>query len=371
MRENATLILLLTVLAVQAQPVFEYLHVHFALYNNGQLVSPNALRTTKEYRFLLDGKVVGVGGKDPGSVSCSFGTYKSDAAYHRDTLWMEIFHKREHMRIAFPPRLSERGLTYTADGLRIDFKPGTVVVTDLPKRVHLCGTIANIGAIRDTIGFMNFYARAGQNWARSIVIDPMTGYFEGDLDGATHMEAGREWVDVEFVASPLSTLDALHRMVVRVPYRTEVHMGTIPWVPSRFRMDHNGLHIETGLPRDTVIGDPTGTHVRINPINPSPTDSVRFEFTWENSGQPHQASMGGLYMKDCCTYLCDFTFAVRTDTDVYGESWPHHVTLYLPPKLEAGRYRIRQVAAQGANLRDVDFLLGKDLYFTVGERKEP
>ncbi|MCC7502512.1 MAG: hypothetical protein IT229_08275 [Flavobacteriales bacterium] len=50
---------------------------------------------------------------------------------------------------------------------------------------------------------------------------------------------------------------------------------------------------------------------------------------------------------------------------------PHHVTLYLPPKLAEGRYRIRQVPATGANLRDVDFLLGKDLYFTVGERKEP
>jgi len=49
----------------------------------------------------------------------------------------------------------------------------------------------------------------------------------------------------------------------------------------------------------------------------------------------------------------------------------NRTTLNLPPKFTAGRYRIRQVPAPGANLRDVDFLLGKDLYFSVGERKEP
>ena len=51
------------------------------------------------------------------------------------------------------------------------------------------------------------------------------------------------------------------------------------------------------------------------------------------------------------------TVAVRTDTDVFGESWPHHATLHLPPKL--------------AYLRYVDFLMGRDLYCTVGEREEP
>ena len=50
---------------------------------------------------------------------------------------------------------------------------------------------------------------------------------------------------------------------------------------------------------------------------------------------------------------------------------PHHVKLFLQPPLEPGRYRVRQVLTQGDHLRDIDFLFGKDLYFTVGERHEP
>lgn len=97
---------------------------------------------------------------------------------------------------------------------------------------------------------------------------------------------------------------------------------------------------------------------------------MRFEFVWGNSGQPHVASMGGFYMKDCCTILCDLTFAVRTGTDIYTESWDHRDALYLRPDTE-GRYRLRQVPAQGEHLRDIGFLLGKDLCFTVSGRYEP
>ncbi|MBL0035374.1 MAG: hypothetical protein IPP26_06300 [Flavobacteriales bacterium] len=200
-----------------------------------------------------------------------------------------------------------------------------------------------------------------------LMVDLKTGSFEGEIECEVIRNAHGRWVDLHFVGfSYLFT--AYPEMVVRVPYATRIDLGSFAWKPSHYRWKNGALVIDTAVPRDTVIGDRFGTHVRISPINPAPDDTVHFAFTWENSGQPHQASMGGLYMKDCCTHLCDFTFAVRTDTDVYGESWPHHVTLYLPPKLAEGRYRIRQVPAPGANLRDVDFLLGKELYFTVGER---
>jgi hypothetical protein len=121
------------------------------------------------------------------------------------------------------------------------------------------------------------------------------------------------------------------------------------------------------VPRDTVIGDLFGDHVRISPINPERGDSMRFEFVWTNSGQPHLARLGDLVLEDYGTVMCDLTFAVRTDTDVFTESWPHHVVLYLQAEVK-GRYRLRQVAAQGEHLREVDFLLDKDLYFTVRER---
>jgi hypothetical protein len=44
--------------------------------------------------------------------------------------------------------------------------------------------------------------------------------------------------------------------------------------------------------------------------------------------------------------------------------------LYLRPDFK-GRYRLRQVPAKGEHLRDVDFMLNKDLYFTVRERTGP
>jgi hypothetical protein len=44
--------------------------------------------------------------------------------------------------------------------------------------------------------------------------------------------------------------------------------------------------------------------------------------------------------------------------------------LYLQAEVK-GRYRLRQVAVQGEHLRDVDFMLDKDLYFTVRDRTGP
>jgi hypothetical protein len=159
-------------------------------------------------------------------------------------------------------------------------------------------------------------------------------------------------------------------MVIRVPYARTIDLGTFDWKPTRYRRKEDSLVIDTGVPRDTVIGDLFGDHVRISPINPEPGDSMRFEFVWTNSGQPHVARFGDLFLEDYGTVVCDLSFAVRTDTDVYAESWPHHVVLYLQAEVK-GRYRLRQVAVQGEHLRDVDFMLDKDLYFTVRDRTGP
>lgn len=247
----------------------------------------------------------------------------------------------------------------------------SVVSQGATRTVQVRGTISNL----HELGLKGWYSalniRSATWLGPASGPDPTTRQFTGELECEVVRDAHGKWVDIELSAMAY-IMGRDRSMIIRVPYKRNIDLGTFDWKPSCYRWKPDGLHIETALPRDTVIGgmdDPTLLIIR--PINPAPTDSVRFEFIWENSGQPHQASMGGLYMKDCCTYLCDFTFAVRTDTDVFGESWPHHVTLYLPPKLEPGRYRIRQVAAQGTALRDVDFLMGQDLYFTVGEREEP
>ena len=246
-----------------------------------------------------------------------------------------------------------------------------------PRTVHITGTVANIQSW-EIKGYFTAMVVGSTRLPRpgvvpsspQLMVDRSTGYFNGEIACEVIRNAHGRWVDIHLV-NVAPTFQLFTEMVIRVPYARSIHLGTFDWKPSRYRWKAGTLLIDTAVPRDTILGDRFDTHLRISPINPAPGDSVWFEFVWENSGQPHVASLGGLYMKDCCNFLCDLTFAVRTDTDVHGESWPHHVKLYLQPPFEPGRYRVRQVPAQGENLRDVDFLLNKDLYFTVGERTEP
>ncbi|MBL7938157.1 MAG: hypothetical protein JNL43_02255 [Flavobacteriales bacterium] len=244
------------------------------------------------------------------------------------------------------------------------------------RTVHVKGTVANIQSW-EIKGYYTAMAVASTNpWRPGVVptwapltVDMITGRFEGDIECKVIRNANGRWADIHFVGLAV-TFSVYSEMTIRVPYTGIIDLGTFEWKPSHYCFKENELVIDTAVPRDTVIGDLFSNHVRISPINPEPGDSMRFEFVWGYSGEPHQASMGGFHMKDCCTILCDLIFAVRTDTETYTESWNRHVTLHLQPDAE-GRYRLRQAPAQGEHLRDVDFLLGDDLYFNVCERSDP
>ncbi|HRH71424.1 MAG TPA: hypothetical protein PLB89_18130, partial [Flavobacteriales bacterium] len=244
------------------------------------------------------------------------------------------------------------------------------------RTVHIKGTVANIqsweikGYYTTMVVSSMPAPKPGVVSTRpQLVVDAKSGRFEGDIECAVVRNANGRWVDVHLVNMAV-TYQVNTEMVIRAPYSTSIDLGTFDWKPSRYRMKSGALVIDTSVPRDTVVGDLFSNHVHISPINPEPGDSIKFEFVWGSSGEPHQAGFGGFYMKDCCTILCDLTFAVRTDTDTYTESWNRHVTLHLQPDAE-GRYRLRQAPAQGEHLRDVDFLLGDDLYFNVCERSDP
>lgn len=245
------------------------------------------------------------------------------------------------------------------------------------RTVRVSGTVANVDSWEFKGHFTAMVAgsmglpRPGVVSTRpQLMVDLKTGTFAGELECEVIRNAHGRWVDIHFVG--MSHLFREYpEMVIRAPYSTTIDLGRIDWRQSNYRWKEGALVIDTAVPRDTLIGDRSGNHMRISPINPEPGDSMRFEFVWENSGQPHVASMGGFYMKDCCTILCDFTFAERTDTDVYGESWPHHARPFVLAELAPGRYRLQQTPATGMNLRDVDFLLNRDLFFNVSERHEP
>jgi hypothetical protein len=244
------------------------------------------------------------------------------------------------------------------------------------RTVHVTGTVANIQSW-EIRGYYTAMVVAHSEPRRhgvvstrpQLMVDQQTGQFEGDLVCEVVRNKYGRWVDIHLI-NMAPTFQWYSTMVIRVPYAQNIDLGTLDWKPSHYRWKDGALVIDTGVPRDTVIGDLFGDHVRISPINPEPGDSIRFEFVWTNSGQPHVARFGDLVLENYGTVVCDLTFAVRTDTDVFTESWPHHVVLHLQAEVK-GRYRLRQVPAQGDHLRDVDFVLDKELFFTVGERTEP
>ena len=244
------------------------------------------------------------------------------------------------------------------------------------RTIHVTGTVANIqsweikGYYTSMVVAHTEPRRAGVVSTRpQLMVDRVTGRFEGEIICEVMRNKQGRWVDIHLIAIS-DLLRECPQMIIRAPCSERIDLGAFDWKPSHYRWKEGALVIDTGVPRDTFIGDLFGDHVRISPINPERGDSMRFEFVWTNSGQPHVARFGDLYLQNESIVVCDLTFAVRTDTDVYGESWPHRVVLHLRAEAK-GRYRLRQVPAKGEHLRDVDFLLDKDLYFAVRERTEP
>lgn len=244
------------------------------------------------------------------------------------------------------------------------------------RSVHVTGTVANIQSWE----ISGYYAsmvvahteprRQGVVSTRpQLMVDRLTGQFEGDIVCDVIRNKHGRWVDIHLIAIS-DLLRECPQMIIRAPYAERIDLGAFDWKPSHYRWKEGALVIDTAVPRDTVIGNLFGDHARISPINPERGDSMRFEFVWTNSGQPHVASFGDLYLENESIVVCDLTFAVRTDTDVYGESWPHRVVLHRRAEA-SGRYLLRQVPAQGEQLRDVDFLLENEIHFTVRERTEP
>jgi hypothetical protein len=247
-----------------------------------------------------------------------------------------------------------------------------VLVALAAKRtVHVRGTVGNL----HELGLKGSYSALNIRSAAWLVPasgpDPATKQFIGELECNVVRDAHGKWVDIELTA--MAYVRGRDRsMFIRVPYSRHIDLGTFDWKPSRYRWKPDGLHIETALPRDTVIGavdDPA--LLSISPINPTPEDTVRITVEWTTSGQPLVADQQGICIKDSSTRHLAIRFGVRTDTDVYGDSWNQRATPWVYPHLQAGRYRLYQVPFYTDAVQDIDLLFGKELFFTVGERTEP
>lgn len=244
----------------------------------------------------------------------------------------------------------------------------TVLAPAATRTVHVRGTIGNL----HELGLKGWYSalniRSATWLGPASGPDPATKQFNGELECNVVRDAHGKWVDIELTAMAY-IMGRDRSMIIRVPYKRNIDLGTFDWKPSRYRWKPDGLRIETALPRDTVIGameDPA--LLRISPINPTPEDTVRITVEWTTSGQPMVADHLGLYAGPDTTVIA-IRFGVRTDTDVYGESWNQRATPWAFPQLPAGPYRLHQVPFTTEAVQDIDLLLGKEVFFTVGERK--
>lgn len=262
---------------------------------------------------------------------------------------------RPRVRVGVRGLLLLLGLLFMAPGLgaRVVEVRGRLTNSAELKALYPAVNIRSLGYLRPASG-----------------VDPATGAFIGELDCEVIRNEHGQWMDIAIEAFPYAG-QRRPTMVIRMPFASSINLGAFEWRAGKYRWKHGALVMDTAVPRDTVITDGLrGTSIVLRPVNPLPKDSMTIEFEWPSSGAPHVAGYA-MSMKDCCTVLIDFTFAVRTDVDVYGDSWAQRATPFKLPGLEAGRYRLRQVAAQGEHVRDIDFLLSRELFFTVGERTEP
>lgn len=241
--------------------------------------------------------------------------------------------------------------------------------TNAEDTIRISGRITNwqqliAGMEASTIGIRS------EGWLEpNTAPDPATGRFEGSITCIPVPNAHGTWVDIEFHAFT-NYGPGRRSMFIRAPFASHVDLGEFAWRPSRYRLKADGLVIDTAVPRDTVIGDPFGTHLLLRPLNPAPGERIELVFGYITSGEPRQVDHE-LRVNARGTHAVDFTFAVHTNTVVFTESWNETVTPIDLGELLPGRYRLRQKRARGEALRDIDFLLEDELIITVVERREP
>lgn len=362
------LYLLMSVCSIaMAQPGYRSLQVSFVLYNNGVLVPAAELQGNSEFVFEMEGERVQPGTYGGEGFSyVEFDEVRSDRMMHRDTLWMNIVHRGQRMLIAFPPRSPAPATDYTANYLRIEFNPARYMVTDILKQVRVKGVVRNTESIAKGNPYFDLQVHNGTSWGYSGTFDRATGTLDVTLPCTTVFEEHEEWVDLTLVAQNWYGVPN-NAMVIRTRMNAVIDLGSFDLAGSRFRFDRS-LAIETTLPRDTIIrGSNEWLDLRMHPVNPSPTDTLAIELRWNGSGAPYVSSCT-LVKRNGITEV-RFTFALRTDVDVAADSWTEQARPFKLPQLTAGRYVLTQEAITGHDIRNLDFLLGREIPFTVQERR--
>lgn len=370
-----TVLLALALLALStalAQSVHQARHVAFTLYHRGVLIPPAELQVKPRFHFRMDGAEVRprrVTGTERSVVQ--FDAERSDPMLQKDTLWMEIVHDQERMRIAFPPPFREgQAMPYVTSNLHIDFAAGTFMAHELPLDVQVRGRLGGLPKELPMPVRGGLHLKNGRRFWHRGTPDARTGAIDAEVACVPYYRHGRQWVDLtlEVIPDVYDPLAPFH-MIVRAEAAERIDLQDIDFVNTRMVWTGEHLAIDRSVKRDTTLwGNTPSTAALVHPVNPTVHDTVTLELRWIGAGAPFVARHRLVPRPDGVTAI-RFTFALRTDVHLTDMVFPGIGIAFALPPLPAGRYVIVQEASAEEHTEDLDVLLGREVPFTVAERR--
>lgn len=341
-----------------AQQSSPRLIIQFVLYHYSR-VTPDQLLERDDIHFFVDGVSITPVKADEQFAALEVMPGKAIKKIGRDTLWLDVMIDTQRMRIALPP-VSLDEIRQLAQGLWIQFQPGVFHAADLPRAVHLTGTATNLQGITKTNSYFSIHFRCSGGYHIPIGHDPATAQINALLQCPGAKADGT--VDISMEA--MNWFGELNTtMHIRTPYSPRLDLGPFEFSPTRFKFQ-DGLSIDNEIQRDTLIAGNVGGQVHLHPVNPRQKDTLSIQLRWIGSGAPYVSSHTIIERPDGDKEI-RFSFALRTDVEVATASWEEQARPFRIPQLPAGRYIITQESITGKNIRDLDFLIGREVVVWV------
>lgn len=373
MRTLGLLFVLLPSCAV-AQPGWRALRFSFVLVHHGVEVPASELRQGNDFVLEVQGERTRPFSFNESRFSTvEFPEIVSDITQHRDTLWLRIRHRHEGvMEIGFPPRAGARSHDpYSTGHAVVDFAPGRVLVTDLPKELRVTGVIEGLGFPWNVAASFDLSAHCGCNTVPDVAIS-VRPIMDFTLPCRTKWRNGREWAELVFFTPSGAYRPALDMVVSGLAGGGHWPLDTIGFTPTRFVKDGGGPLVpdDTG-PRDVVLGmQALSSWFRISPVNPTAADAVRFTLQWLGGGERLRLSHE---LKHTANDITEIVLTVRRER--YEEDprprFQLNAVAHEVPALSPGFYRLRLVYAEEPGMPVPRFPEAEGFAFRVVDRPRP
>ncbi|MCB9184009.1 MAG: hypothetical protein H6591_08820 [Flavobacteriales bacterium] len=350
---RAFILLSLLPLHVTAQPGWLALEFSFIMEHHGVEVPADKLEHGGGFTFEADGERARTFTINRSRFSTvRFPAQRSDITRHRDTLWLRITHRDEGvMEIAFPPRADQRTINpYATDHMVVVFRPGRVMVTDLPKHLRVTGIMTGLAPLMEFFPGTHVSATCGCDTVRQAV-DRLRQEFDFGIGCRTFRTSSLPEAVLELFA------DGPHHPHISMRIRgtalgPDWPLDTVRFAPTQFRvLGWHRLEVDTAVVRDTVfgwnlagydrrIGEPPPSYVvHLSHAQPTTRDTLLFRFWWLGGGENVRITHRTVPDREG-EHVLEFTVH-RSPANLPGIlPREREITVQVPP-LPAGRARMK------------------------------